>query len=147
MPEELSSRTRQVLHELAQRSWQIAEDHGWHEQQKIDGVRAKDQQDDRYTMELSDATYDRTVGEHLILWVSEIAEALEELRNGQPLDRVYINADRVKPEGFPVEIADIFIRIFDSIVTWDIESKVWEGLEKKLNYNETREIRHGGKAL
>jgi len=59
----------------------------------------------------------------LLLTISEVTEAFEELRSGHTLDGIYYSTqagyseDRnhgdSKPEGFPVEIADAIIRILD----------------------------------
>lgn len=51
----------------------------------------------------------------------------------------------MKPEGVPSELADIIIRVLD-MCGWygiDIEAAVAE----KMEYNETRSYRHGGKSL
>jgi NTP pyrophosphatase (non-canonical NTP hydrolase) len=70
---------------------------------------------------------------------SEISEATEEVRNDKP--DIYFVAD--KPEGQQVELADAVIRIFDYFGQrgWNLE----EVLRKKIDYNATRPIRHGGK--
>ena len=44
---------------------------------------------------------------------SEIAEALEEYRSGKDVRTIYYVDGSGKPEGFPVELADIIIRILD----------------------------------
>ena len=48
-----------------------------------------------------------------------------------------------KPEGFPIELADILIRVFDLAEAWDIDLEA--ALQEKMAYNETRAYRHGGK--
>lgn len=105
------------------------------------------------------------LSEKLLLVVGELSEAQEELRkNTDPSHRYYTDKGgevtdqpltplalrgkyvnyRNKPEGFPVEVADAFIRLCD-IMGWlnahglDMESIVNE----KLEYNSTREHRHG----
>jgi NTP pyrophosphatase (non-canonical NTP hydrolase) len=79
------------------------------------------------------------VAEKLMLMVSELAEAMEEDRNGRPRGEVrYVNG---KPEGFGVELADCVIRIGDLCGRLGIDL---EGLiEVKMKYNSTRPRKHG----
>lgn len=102
----------------------------------------------------------KTFGEELALFHSEVSEALEEYRNGHhptevyyrgPNGVVYSNrrvagpATSLKPEGVPIELADILIRVFDTCGKWGIDLRA--ALEEKSKYNEGRSIRHGGKVL
>jgi NTP pyrophosphatase (non-canonical NTP hydrolase) len=96
-------------------------------------------------------------GNKLMLIVSEVAEAQDELRKGKPADQTYyptINAmpgsfdpafaiGKHKPEGVPSELADVVIRVLDFCYTEgiDLESII----EEKLAYNATREYKHGKK--
>ncbi len=50
-----------------------------------------------------------------------------------------------KPEGLPSELADIIIRTVDFAATRGIDLD--KAVAEKVAYNETREFRHGGKAL
>jgi NTP pyrophosphatase (non-canonical NTP hydrolase) len=100
----------------------------------------------------------REDGTLLMLMVGELAEAMEEMRNDKP--GVYFNTEQgpktpeqiasgevvyynPKPEGGLIELADTIVRIADYIghKGWDLE----EALKLKMEYNKTREQRHGGK--
>jgi NTP pyrophosphatase (non-canonical NTP hydrolase) len=105
----------------------------------------------------------------LLLFVTEIAEAMEELRkNADPLhyyetytveyrglkfknltweQAVALNADTMnmppgKPEGVGPEFADLAIRLLETCEEYDIDL-AYE-IERKMAYNEGREIKHGG---
>ena len=134
-----------MLNELAKEVYNIAKAHGWHEE-------------------------DRGFPEIVALCHSELSEALEEYRNGRPnkwyaCEEIFGSGNpcdpkdqyecanysfkdkckyrSAKPEGIAVEMADCIIRILD----WcgkekiDIDSIIRE----KINFNQTRPYRHGGK--
>jgi len=87
-------------------------------------------------------------GNKLMLMVSELVEAHDELRNGHAADETYYpEAPNVrglmKPEGVPSELADTVIRVFDFCYTEKID--LGAIIEEKLAYNRTREQMHGGK--
>lgn len=84
----------------------------------------------------------RSTGDCIALMHSELSEALEEHRNGR--DRIYIS-ESGKPEGLPIELADCIIRILDFAELYDIDMEY--AIELKMNYNEGRPYRHGGKVL
>ena len=84
---------------------------------------------------------DRNVAEQIALFHSELSEALEEWRRGRPLTEVRIEDG--KPEGFPIELADALIRIFDTCETYGIDLE--GAVRTKMEYNATRPYRHGGK--
>lgn len=77
----------------------------------------------------------------LLLAVSEICEAQEELRDGHDVAEVYYNGE--KPEGFPVEIADAIIRLLDICGSLNID--IASVIDKKIRYNMTRPEKHGRK--
>jgi len=109
---------------------------GWHEDRPEGGIALANWQ-----------------GNRLMLMVSELVEAHDELRNGHAAGETYYptatGADLLhsdgpfKPEGVPSELADTVIRIFDFCYTEKID--LGAIIEEKLAYNRTRERMHGGK--
>lgn len=75
----------------------------------------------------------------LALVMSELAEAVEEVRRPSPPD------PDGKPVGFASELADVVIRVGDmaEAMAIDLEAAVVE----KMAYNRTRPLRHGGRIL
>lgn len=77
-------------------------------------------------------------GEKIALMHSELSEALEALRNGDPPD------DKITEfSGSEAELADVIIRIMDFAAHYKL--RVAEALLAKAAYNETRPFKHGGK--
>ncbi len=86
---------------------------------------------------------------------SEVSEAWEEIRNGKAPNHVYYTVngrpattqeliqDIAKPEGFPIELADLAIRLFHICGHYNIDLEAM--IRVKMLYNETRPYRHGGK--
>jgi NTP pyrophosphatase (non-canonical NTP hydrolase) len=93
----------------------------------------------------------RTPGELIALMHSELSEALEDIRNGldpswvgYPISGTWAD-DPSKPAGFGIELADCVIRILDTCERYGIDLE--KCLQMKMQYNEQREYRHGGKKL
>lgn len=89
-------------------------------------------------------------GNKLMLIVSEVAEAQDELRKGYPADLTYHPSDYFggpegphKPEGVPSELADVVIRVLDFCYTEGIDLEAI--ITEKLAYNATRAYKHGRK--
>jgi len=91
----------------------------------------------------------KTLPEQIALMHSELSEALEEYRLGHSPTEIYrVVTDGVaseKPEGIPIELADLLIRIFDTAGHYGINLE--DAIVKKMLYNQTRPHRHGGKLL
>lgn len=84
---------------------------------------------------------DKNVGESFMLMVTELSEAYEEYREGMTVDTIYFKDG--KPEGIPVELADVIIRIMDFCGHNGID--IEQVITTKMDYNRTRPHRHGGK--
>ncbi len=80
----------------------------------------------------------RSDGELIVLMHSELSEALEAIRHGNPPD------DMVPAfSGYEVELADCIMRIMDTAAQRGL--KVAEALIAKMTYNQNRSFKHGKK--
>lgn len=105
---------------------------------------------------------ERNIGMLIALMHSELSEALEEYRDGRGLNEIYFTCRRTtaacpnnitlcdckkcqfnKPEGIPIELADVCIRIFDFCGAYNIDLE--RAIKLKMAFNKTRPYRHGGK--
>ena len=102
--------------------------------------------DQAYETALEKGWHDREVGfcEFIALCQSELSEALDDYRNGLPLDAICYGADG-KPCGVPTELADTVIRIFEYCKRQGID--IEQALLEKMEFNKTRPYRHGGKVI
>jgi NTP pyrophosphatase (non-canonical NTP hydrolase) len=83
---------------------------------------------------------ERSDGELIALMHSELSEALEAIRQGNPPD------DKITEfTGVEAELADCIIRIMDMAQMRGY--RVAEALVAKAAYNKTRPYRHGGKTI
>lgn len=118
-----------LLNELAKEIHQIAVEHGWWET-------------------------DRNFGESLALIHSEVSEVLEDWRKGRPLNEILWTVEyylegpsageviRNKPDGIPIEFADIIIRVLDLCAAYNIDIET--AIKEKIAFNKDRPYRHGG---
>lgn len=118
------------INEWAREVHRLARDKGWHDRPMRDA-------DGNVNVD--------AVAAKLMLAVSELSEALEELREQPDVLAMYVSPLNGKPEGFDVELADAVIRILDmaEALGLDIEA----AMVAKHAYNATRGHRHGNKAL
>ncbi len=81
---------------------------------------------------------ERVPGEVLMLAVTELAEAMEAIREGDPPSDKIPDFSKLEEE-----LADTVIRILDFAGArgYDLQG----ALRAKIDYNETRPYRHGGK--
>jgi len=147
----MTDQTRTELAQLQQRIFDINESKGFHADRPkpmrpgstLTGIAERNQRLANWQ------------GNKLMLIVSEVTEAHDEIRNGMPADLTYYPTavhewpedqpapGPFKPEGVPSEIADVVIRCFDFAATegFDLGAIILE----KLTYNETRPFMHGKK--
>jgi NTP pyrophosphatase (non-canonical NTP hydrolase) len=81
---------------------------------------------------------DRNDGELIALMHSELSEALEGLRHGNPASKHIPQFTTVEEE-----LADVIIRIMDFAIAK--KHRIAEALVAKVAFNATREFMHGGK--
>lgn len=99
-------------------------------------------------------------GELIALCHSELSEALEEYRVGHSISEPSCDCDRhdcfragrgcqdcpeLRPEGIPIELADVIIRIADMCGHYGIDLE--SAIKQKMEYNKGRPYRHGGKVI
>jgi NTP pyrophosphatase (non-canonical NTP hydrolase) len=80
----------------------------------------------------------RSAGEAMMLVVTEVAEAMEALRDGAPPSDAIPGFSRVEEE-----LADVVIRVLDFAGGHDLNLE--GALEAKMRFNASRPYRHGGK--
>ena len=85
---------------------------------------------------------DLVVPVKLMLNVTELAEAMEAVRHGEPL---LDHEPDGKPVGLASELADDMIRLFDLAEYLGVD--LWAVLIEKMDYNTGRPHLHGGKTV
>ena len=86
----------------------------------------------------------RALSEMLVLIHSEVSEAVESDRNFEE-SLWYDQLKGGKPEGAVAELADVVIRVLDTMATAFPTIDFERVIMQKLDYNKTREYRHGNK--
>lgn len=84
----------------------------------------------------------RNVGELIALFHSELSEAFEDHRNRKDFKEIHFQEDG-KPDGFPIELADVVIRIIETCENMRID--LGKAILLKHEFNKNRPFRHGGK--
>ena len=118
--------------ELQREAWQTCEDKGFHEPRIREGVLRK-----------------VTPMENLALIAGEVGEAIGDYQKYADLSVRYEPTSDVsvqsglKPEGVPVELADVVIRILEFCENYEID--FYQVLRMKMDYNKTRPRMHGKK--
>lgn len=142
--EQVMMNGEKTLAEWTKEIHETAHEHGWHEEP-------------------------RTFGEFIALCHAELSEALEEYRDGLNSNQIHLDATdgfivvheifvlskcpieldfygkKQKPEGIPIELADVIIRILDFCGESGID--IEKAMTMKHLYNQTRPWRHGGKKI
>jgi NTP pyrophosphatase (non-canonical NTP hydrolase) len=93
---------------------------------------------------------ERNFGESLALIHSEVSEVLEDWRRHRPMNEIVWTKQfdasenkfiRNKPDGIPIELADIIIRVLDLCAFYEID--IDAAIKEKMAFNEARSYRHG----
>jgi len=136
MLRELKQYRESNINKMIKSVHQNAKDHGWWEDE-------------------------RSFGDIVSLCHCELSEAMEEFRNGHKPNEIYYSGKNEsgiccesrplptmvckKPEGIPIELADVIIRIFDYCGHAEIDIK--SAIIEKMEYNKDRPYKHGGKVI
>ena len=86
---------------------------------------------------------DRGFSDLVLLMVTELAEAVEPYRDWWKENEIRV--EHGKPEGIPVELADCVIRILTFCNKFGIDLQ--DVVRQKMEYNNTRPVRHGGRKI
>jgi len=87
----------------------------------------------------------REPGTALMLIVTELAEAMEDVRDDPHFPNEWTCESNGKPCGFPSELADVIIRVLDTAGEFGID--IEGAVDRKMIYNASRKYMHGGKTV
>jgi hypothetical protein len=124
------------ISKLQNEVWKIAEESGWHEKEVSFGDFISN-----CHAELSEAfEIYKTKGSVAIPAFTPF-EWMEHYSNGKVDMKTVVSV----PSGIPIELADVIMRILDFCETHGINME--NTIDIKMEYNKTREYRHGGKVV
>lgn len=137
----------------------VSDRHGFHEEGKrlrhdIEQARA-----DSFTeeeVERAEVNYRNYIANRLLLFVSEIIEAHDDLRQGYLIEAVWYenkrgersqtqNDEFQKPCGPLSEIIDVLVRVFDLLGELGLAQEAARMFIQKVAYNDSRPYMHGKK--
>lgn len=132
-----------------------------HEEQQINDVFAMMQERINEWAERKGWNHDgapTSFGDICALMHTEISEAFEEHRNNRALDEVWFNHSKAlpnperenhmsKPEGIPIEFADLLIRVLHHFGGRTPNTNLGNCVVMKMDYNDLRPRLHGGKKV
>lgn len=121
---------------------------GWHERAEtllFQVLQAERVLGQRSVKDAREALIDH-IGTKVMLVVTELSEAIEEMRDGRGWDEVYYkDSSPEKPEGFSIEIADAIIRLLD--ISAILKFAAGDRVQLKLEANKKRGYKHGGRLV
>lgn len=134
------------IDELQRQSYNTSADKGFHQNDTIwgalrsAGMDINDETVQKCAAALRDEWFRMKLAEKMLLLIGEVSEAHEELRTGHDATEIY-KGDNGKPEGFPIEMADVGIRWADLNEMASVN--LTQAVTKKAKYNAKRPHMHG----
>jgi len=155
--------TAQQIVELAALCAGVSERHGFHEEgDELRGILAvidepgHSDAGSSQIRELAKANLTNYIGQRLLLIVSEVIEAQDDLRNGEQLGAVWYEdktgqqssvqvGNYQKPCGPLSELIDVLVRVFDLLGEFGLATDAGRLFVEKVVYNDSRPYKHGKK--
>ena len=88
-----------------------------------------------------DHIFQKTTSQRAALIMEEVSEVFKAYRNGHPSDLVY--HQNGKPEGIPIELADIVLRVLATAEDWGVN--IEESISLKMQWNWENRVQKEGK--